>query len=227
VYGATITTTASATLVTGLTGVSLVGSVWAMNRSMDARAESEEVSEAFVARMAPAFERQMSVQVEWLESREIITARGFAEFRNKTLTLYQSRIRSMGVETPSQCSFRSPMLDTVGRWYGRCHDGKASGPGYGVAMLASGASVEFLGNTEAGMASGTGGMLVRVPGELGAVYYDGSFRAGLPDGMVRVERPGDTPRLREYREGRVVGRGDESRWTGQRFRRSAAVGTGP
>jgi hypothetical protein len=212
VYGATVTTTASGALVAGLTGVSLVGSVWAMNRSMDARTESEEISEAFVARMAPAFERQMSVQVEWLESREVITARGFAEFRNKTLTLYQSRVRSMAFSADRECAFRGTEIDTLGRWYGQCRDGEADGRGYGVAMRADGASVEYVGHAEQGRASGAGAMILRQPGQSGATYLDGRFSKGLPDGVVRVEKPGSVPGLREYREGLDVGRGDPGRW---------------
>ena len=227
IYGATVTTTASTAMVASLTGLSLVGSVWAMNRSFDARAESEEISEAFVARMAPAFERQMSVQVEWLESREIITARGFAEFRNKTLTLYQSRIRSMGMDTRAECDFRSPELDTVGRWYGECQDGAAFGQGYGIIMAASGASIEYLGAAERGLADGTGGMLIRRQGARTATYLEGEFRAGLPDGVLRVERAGESARWREYRAGDDVGRADASRWAGLDFSSAGAGQTLP
>jgi hypothetical protein len=208
VYGATVSTTASTAMVAGLTGVSLVGSVWAMNRAMDARAESEEINEAFIARMAPAFERQNSVQVEWLESREIITARGFAEFRNKTLTLYQSRVRSMAVDTQGQCDFRSEELNFRGRWYGRCDGGLATGRGYGVVANAAGDSVEYIGHAERGLASGVGGLLVRRSDQLGATYFEGSFRQGRPHGVVRVEQAGELPRVREFRHGEDVGRGN-------------------
>ncbi len=223
VYGATVTTTASGALVAGLTGVSLVGSVWAMNRSIDARTESEEVSEAFVARMAPAFERQMSVQVEWLESREVITARGFAEFRNKTLTLYQSRIRSMAVSTDRECAFLGTEIDAVGRWYGQCRDGEAAGRGYGIALRADGTSVEYVGYADGGRASGAGAMVLRRPGLAGAIYLDGQFSDGVPNGMVRVEKPGEAPSLREYRGGVDVGRGDPGLWKRAGF---ASLGRG-
>jgi hypothetical protein len=212
VYGATVSTTASGALVAGLSGLSLMGSVWAMNRSMDARAESEEINEAFVARMAPAFERQMSVQVEWLESKEFITARGFAEFRNKTLTLYQSRVRSMQVRATAQCSFRHPDMDAVGRWFGQCLEGRAAGRGYGVVFEQEDRWVEYVGFARGGLASGTGAMIVHRPGAAAPVYFEGGFARGLPDGMVQVEQAGTSPRLREYRSGQDVGRGDPRQW---------------
>ncbi|MEJ2534994.1 MAG: hypothetical protein P8008_05905 [Gammaproteobacteria bacterium] len=206
VYGATVTTTASAAAVATFSGVSLLGSVWAVNRAMDTRSESEEVNEYFIARMAPTFERQMSVQTEWLESKEVITARGFAEFRNKTLSLYQARVRSMTVASPELCRFRHPEVAGIGRWYGVCRDGEATGRGYGLAGSPGGPSVEYIGDADAGVAQGVGAMIRR--SGAGAVYFEGGFQGGRPHGVVRVESPGDSPRLREYRDGRDVGRGD-------------------
>jgi hypothetical protein len=209
VYGATVTTTASSALVATLSGVSLMGSIWAMNKSMDARSESEEVNEYFIARMAPTFERQMAVQTEWLESKEIITARGFAEFRNKTLTLYQSRVRSMSVTADGRCAFRHPGFDTAGDWTGSCIAGLAGGSGYGVIRAPDGAAVEYLGEARNGLANGQGALLQAPSGWRGATYFEGGFAAGLPEGAVRVESPGEAMRWREFRDGRDVGRGTE------------------
>lgn len=209
VYGATVSTTASAATVAALSGVSLLSSVWAMNRSMDARTESEDVSAYFIARMAPAFERQMSVQMEWLESKEVITARGFAEFRNKTLTLYQSRVRSLQQRTDPHCLFRHPDVGANGRWYGRCAGGLATGRGYGVLVGPGGASVEYVGQAAAGLADGAGFMIRRANGAAQAI--EGGFAAGRAHGVVRIEEAGAPPRLREYRAGQDVGRGDAGR----------------
>ncbi len=206
VYGATVSTTASAAMVASLSGVSLLGSVWAMNKSLDTRSESAEVSERFIARMAPTFERQMSVQMEWLESREVITARGFAEFRNKTLTLYQSRVRSMAVSADAYCSFRHPEAPQPGRWWGECVDGEAAGKGFGVAATPGG-SVEYLGDTRSGRAEGVGALLVRQRGRT-PVYYEGEFRGGRADGTVWVETAGETPQLRQFRDGVDAGRAE-------------------
>jgi hypothetical protein len=211
VYGATVTTTASSALVASLTGVSLVGSVWAMNRSLDTRAESEQVNDYFIARMAPTFERQMSVQMEWLESKELITARGFAEFRNKTLTLYQSRVRSMTVADAQRCSFAHPDINASGVWYGACEDGLAVGRGYGLVEDASGVAVEFLGASQAGLAHGIGAMIMHRPGQAGPVFMEGNFVYGQPDGVLLVEEAGTGVRLREFQGGRDVGRGDPAR----------------
>jgi hypothetical protein len=208
VYAATVTTTASAAAVATFSGVSLLGSMWALNQSMDARSESEEVSEYFIARMAPTFERQMSVQAEWLESKELITARGFAEFRNKTLTLYQSRVRSLAVSGSDRCIFRHPDVDDRGRWYGACLAGEATGRGYGVVGQPGGASVEYVGEARDGRADGAGAMIVRNSGTGGATYYEGRFLGGRPEGAVRVESPGQAPRWRRYAGGADQGRGE-------------------
>jgi hypothetical protein len=223
VYGATVSTTASSAMVAALSGVSLLGGMWAMNRSLDSRTESEEVSEYFIARMAPAFERQMSVQMEWLESKEVITARGFAEFRNKTLTLYQSRVRMMQVTAGDQCEFRHPDFSWPGRWFGVCTEGLASGRGYGLISNGRGDAVEFVGEARDGQASGTGAMIRRSKNGAGNTYYEGSFAAGRPDGVVKVENAGEPARLREFQAGQDVGRGDPGRLRQLDF---AQAGTG-
>jgi len=208
VYGAVASTAASTAAVVSASGAVMAGSVWALHKSLGTRTESEEVGRYFLARMAPTFDRQMSVQMEWLESKEVITARGFAEFRNKTLSLYQARVRSMTVNVDQRCQFKQPWITQTGRWYGVCSGGWASGRGYGVASDGRGDSVEFLGYTEDGLASGSGGMIVNRRGQLGATYYEGTFRKGLPDGTVRVEKPGVSPALRAYRAGQDAGKGN-------------------
>lgn len=207
VYGATVTTTASAAAVASLSGVSLLGSVWALNQTLDTRSESEEINDYFIARMAPTFERQMSVQAEWLESKELITARGFAEFRNKTLTLYQSRVRSLAVDGSERCRFAHPEFSERGRWYGACRAGRAVGRGYGVIATGPDGSVEYVGEANGGLASGSGAMIVRRSGLAGTEYFEGSFQDGVPDGLVRVETPGQAARWRRFAAGIDTGRG--------------------
>jgi len=166
------------------------------------------VNRYFLARMAPAFDRQMQVQMEWLESKEVITARSFSEFRNKTLSLYQSRVRSMQVSADQQCQFKHPEFVQTGRWFGVCVEGFASGRGYGLLMNQRGDSVEFIGDAERGLASGSGGMIVRRNGRVGATYFEGGFKDGLPDGVVLVEQAGQQPKLRQYRAGSDIGKGN-------------------
>jgi len=208
VYGAVASTAAGSAALTAATGTALAGAGWALHESLQTRTESKEVNRYFLARMAPAFDRQMSVQMEWLESKELITARGFAEFRNKTLSLYQSRVRSMQVSADERCQFKHPEFGQGGRWYGVCDDGLATGRGYGLIMNERGDTLEFVGDTETGLASGTGGMIIQRKGQLGATYYEGEFKKGLPDGVVRVERPGELPGLRQYRAGTDIGKGN-------------------
>ena len=208
VYGATASGVAGAAL-SNFSGVFVLGSLWAMSSTLETRSESAEMAEHFMVLIAPALERQISVQMEWLESKERITAIGFAEFRNKTLTLYQARIRSLEAVADGKCVFMHPSIAQEGRWYGGCRGGLASERGYGVVRDDSGNYVEFLGTAKAGLASGTGGMIVRKSNQIGTVYHEGTFREGLPDGVVRVEEPGAKPRIREFRAGLDVGKGDE------------------
>ncbi len=208
VYGAVASTAAGTASVVAASGAALAGSGWALHKSLETKTESKEVNRYFLARMAPAFDRQMSVQMEWLESKEVITARGFAEFRNKTLSLYQSRVRSMRVNAKQECKFLQPGFDRPGRWYGICEDSLASGHGYGLVMNEHGDTVEFIGEARHGMASGQGGMIVHHSNQVGASYYEGGFRDGLADGVVRIEKVGEQARYRRYKAGTDVGKAD-------------------
>ena len=211
VYGAVASTAASTAAVTAASGAALAGSGWALHKTLETKTESKEVNRYFLARMAPAFDRQMAVQMEWLESKEVITARGFAEFRNKTLSLYQSRVRSMQVAVEPRCSFKHPAFQQLGRWYGGCDNGVATGKGYGLIMNKRGDSLEYIGDARKGLAAGTGGMIIRKNGQIGATYYEGSFKNGLPDGVVRVEKAGQQARLRQFNKGVDVGKGSASK----------------
>jgi hypothetical protein len=181
-------------------GLFVLGSIWAMSSTLETRAESAQMSEHFLALIAPALERQISVQMEWLESKERISAMGFAEFRNKTLTLYQARIRSLQTELADDCLFLHPAYSVAGRWYGGCRDGRAEGRGYGVIVDGPGNSVEYLGQARQGRADGTGGMIARY-------YFEGSFKGGMPHGVLRVEEPGSKVQFREFSAGKDVGSG--------------------
>jgi hypothetical protein len=51
-------------------------------------------------------------------------------------------------------------------------------------------------------------MIFRSPGQEGAVYYEGSFSAGLPHGVVWVEEAGRKPRVRTFQAGLDKGAAD-------------------
>jgi len=192
-----------------MSNLAMMTSLWAMNSAFTKHAESKTVGENFLVQMAPAINRQVSVQVEWLESREELTARDFSEMRDKTLALYQSSVRSVGQHTfDPACQFRHPDLEQAGRWFGLCRNGLGTSNGYGLILDEAGNVVEFIGSTEAGLASGSGAMIVRSAGEIGATYYEGSFDNGLPDGVVLVEEPGRKARVRQFREGSEAGSAD-------------------
>ena len=186
----------------------MLSSLWAMNSAMAASAESRTIGENFLLQMAPAIDRQVSVQFEWLESREEITARKFSEFRDKTLALYQGSVRGINHAFDPQCQFFHPALEASGRWFGGCLGGLASDSGYGLIIDQNGDTIEYVGSAESGRASGTGAMIYRSPREIGAIYYDGSFSEGLPDGVLQVEEPGRKPRIRKFRAGIDKGAAD-------------------
>ena len=217
VYGAVASTAAGTAAVTAASATALAGSGWALHKTLETKTESKEVNRYFLARMAPAFDRQMSVQMEWLESKEVITARGFAEFRNKTLSLYQSRVRSMQVKLDQQCHFSHPKFSQAGRWYGLCADGVASGRGYGLIVTERGDTLEFIGDARKGLAWGSGGMIIQQNGQIGATYYEGDFKNGLPDGVVRVEKAGELPKFRQFKAGVDIGKGSASGLQGLKF----------
>ena len=207
IYAATASGAVGGIALQSFSGALMLGSLWAMSSTMETRAESAQMSEHFLALIAPALERQISVQMEWLESKERISALGFAEFRNKTLTLYQSRVRSLEDQFDDNCRFSYPGFPVQGRWYGSCSGGLAHERGYGVIRDPAGNSIEYLGSAKNGRASGTGAMIARNGNDAGALYFEGSFNDGLPDGVLRIEEPGRKPRVREFRAGKDVGNG--------------------
>jgi hypothetical protein len=191
--------------------LAMMSSIWAMNSALSKRAQSRTYGENFLLEMAPAINRQVSVQLEWLDSRQEITARNFSEFREQTLALYQRSVRSLSAHSfDPRCRFSSPELELPGRWFGLCRKGLGYSNGFGLVMDEEGNTVEYVGSASGGLASGEGAMIVRPAGDGGARYYEGTFERGLPDGVVRVEEPGRTPRVRRYKRGRDAGSADES-----------------
>jgi hypothetical protein len=77
-------------------------------------------------------------------------------------------------------------------------------------MNERGDSVEFMGEAHGGLAQGFGGMIIQRSGQIGSTYFEGEFKNGLPDGVVRVETAGQQPRLRHYKDGADIGKGSAS-----------------
>ncbi|MCW8871391.1 MAG: hypothetical protein OQK01_02105, partial [Xanthomonadales bacterium] len=188
-----------------MSNILALSSVWAMSSAFSAHAQSKIVGENFLAQMAPALNEQVTVQVEWLESRQEITARDFAEFRGQTLALYQQSARALSSEVDPECRFMRPDRDATGRWFGACESGLAAGTGYGLVIDDEGDVLEYVGAAQSGMAEGLGAMILNAPGETGAVFFEGEFRSGLPDGVVSVEEPGRKSRVRMFRAGQDAG----------------------
>ena len=105
------------------------------------------------------------------------------------------------------CQFTHTQFREAGRWYGVCAHGMASGRGYGLIVNGRGDTLEFIGDADKGVASGFGGMIIQQNRQVGATYYEGEFKNGIPDGVVRVEKAGQTPKLRKFKAGVDVGKG--------------------
>ena len=73
-------------------------------------------------------------------------------------------------------------------------------------------SVEYLGDAKDGLASGTGGMIMRQAGQASPVYYEGQFRSGQPDGVVLFQAAGGQPRILQFRAGVETGKASETQW---------------
>ncbi len=195
----------------------ILGSFAAIETAVATNQLGDEVGESFLAQMAPAISEQVTVQVRLAEGAEEITARDYAGFREQTLALYQSRVRSMTVDIQTDCNFRHPEASGQGRWFGSCVNGLASGQGYGVILTDDERQIEYVGAARSGTANGSGAMIIHSPGGTGATYFDGSFNGGQPDGVVRVVTPGNYPAWRSYQNGRDRGRADETDWQPYRF----------
>lgn len=196
----------------------ILGSFAAIETAIAAHQLGDQVGESFLSQMAPAMNEQITVQVRLAEGIEEITARDYADFRAQTLALYQSRARSLTVEIETDCTFRHPDASTQGRWYGACTNGLATGRGYGVIRTDDGRAIEYVGEAAGGAANGLGAMIVHETGLVGAIWFDGGFREGLPHGEVMVGLAGQAAAVRRYNAGVDAGRGDPHAWQSFRFR---------
>jgi len=196
-----------------ITSALALSSVFAVNVAMNKNAESKMVGENFLMQMAPALNQQSSVQVELLESNEQITAQTFAEFKSQTMSLYEKYARSMSVSASSQCQFNHPAGSQGGVWYGECGSGLAEGLGYGLVRADDGSEIEYLGSATGGYAQGSGAMIIRSERSIGAIYYEGQFQQGLPDGVVKLEQPGRKAEIRRFSKGKDAGAADPEQYS--------------
>jgi hypothetical protein len=72
--------------------------------------------------------------------------------------------------------------------------------------------VEYIGEAKAGLASGTGGMIMRRAGKASPDYYEGEFSKGLPNGVVLYEQAGSRSGIYSFKAGREIGKATENQW---------------
>jgi len=192
-------------------------SILALNNNREARMESYAIGESFMSQMAPDLQRYISVQSEVVLSEKDIFARSYGEFESQVVTLYGETARSLPENSRGSCEFNLPDASSAGVWRGECRRGKAHGQGYGVTQTRDGELVEYFGSAKAGLPQGQGA-LIR-PGVSGSppTLYEGEFRNGLADGVLRVSEAGKSPRIRQFSQGVESGRADSSQWQSLAF----------
>jgi hypothetical protein len=208
---------AAAVPLTGATLALGFSSVFVLNRAFDARNRSALYGESFLARIAPDLKQQVSVNTEIQRSEQEITAQSYLDFRQQIQAMYHAEVRSIPSTGTQDCTFSYPGIDQPGLWYGDCNHGLAVGQGFGIALGSTGVAIEYVGMAGSGMAQGRGVMLEHNMHGIGALLYDGTFVAGLPEGNVRVEQPGRKPRFRTYQRGMDTGRGKADLWQAWKF----------
>lgn len=170
------------------------------------KAQGKMVGANFLSTIAPSLNESSEVTVDLLEGSEAITAANYPELRDKMLSLYSRRMRSMGVSAVP-CTFSAPDVTSIGTWYGPCEGGAASGNGYGV-ITADGAaqSVEYYGEAAGGYASGKGYLIRSGGAGAASVSYEGGFLAGRPHGIVTMSSTGKAEKSAVYENGKRIGR---------------------
>ncbi|MEM7570696.1 MAG: hypothetical protein AAF337_12955, partial [Pseudomonadota bacterium] len=168
------------------------------------KAQGKMASANFLASIAPSLTTSQEVTVELVEGTEQITAANYPELREKMLTLYRTRLRSMDYSAVP-CTFSSPGVTTLGTWYGPCGEGQASGNGYGSIDLGEAGKIEYFGEAQDGFAAGTG-YLILTQQDGRTTSYEGTFLAGQPHGAVEKTETGKAPKSGVYENGQRIGR---------------------
>lgn len=198
-YGSQTAFRALSTLSVGLMGYGIVS-------SLSKKAQGKMVGANFLSTIAPSLNQSSEVTVDLLEGSEEITAANYPELREKMLSLYSRRMRSLGVSAVP-CTFSAPDVTSIGTWYGPCANGVATGNGYGVITTEGAAqSVEYFGEAEGGYASGTGYLIMSGGAGAASVAYEGGFLAGRPHGVVTMTSTGKSAKSGVYENGKRTGR---------------------
>ncbi len=187
-------------------------SILALNNNREARLQSYAIGESFMSKMAPDLQRYISVQSEVVLSEKDIFARSYGEFENQVVTLYGETARSLPESSRSSCEFSYPGASEAGVWRGECKRGKAQGRGYGVAQMGGGQLLEYFGEAKAGLPQGRGALIHPATAASPPLLYEGEFRKGLANGVLRVSEAGKSPRIRQFSQGVESGRADSKQW---------------
>jgi hypothetical protein len=187
-------------------------SILALNNNREARLQSYSIGESFMSQMAPDLQRYISVQSEVVLSEKDIFARSYGEFESQVVTLYGETARSLPTNRRGSCEFEYPGAAEVGVWRGGCRRGKAHGQGYGVALIRDGQMLEYFGEAKAGLPQGQGALIHPGASGYAPVLYEGEFRKGLADGVLRISEAGKSPRIRQFSQGVESGKAESSQW---------------
>lgn len=174
--------------------------------------QSYAIGENFMSQMAPDLQRYISVQSEVVLSEKDIFARSYGEFESQVVTLYGETARSIPDSNRGRCEFDYPGAEEAGLWRGDCKRGKADGRGYGVVRTPAGQLLEYFGDAKAGLAEGQGALISPAAAGSPPVLFEGDFKKGLADGLLRVTEAGKSPRIRTFSQGVEGGRAEAAQW---------------
>ena len=180
----------------------ITGALFAGRNAFSTSNRSKSVGENYLSSIIPALEEQTSIQVSLIDSNETITAIRFEDLSAKLQTLYSDSQRSLDT-IATRCGYLHDGHSKQGTWLGVCENGLANGSGVGVLRNADGTSFEYYGYAQNGQPHGKGYLISHSP--KGSQSMEGSFIAGLPDGIIRLTQPGENGKLRRFESGQDIG----------------------
>lgn len=180
----------------------LKGTIYAASNAMSLNKLSKSLTTSYLDAVIPALEQQTSIQVSLIDSNETITAIRHEDLQVKLNELYNENTRALQ-DIGTRCAYGANGGPITGVWLGMCQGGLANGSGIGVLSNSSRENIEYYGYARNGLANGPGLMVVHNSKQSEAL--EGSFSAGLPNGIMRQSISGKADRLKVYQMGKPQG----------------------
>ena len=143
------------------------------------------------------------MQVDLIDSNETITAIRYEDLRAQLQARYQADQRALD-EIATRCGYSHDGDAVKGSWIGSCKDGLAHGAGMGVLKDIYGRAVEYYGYAQNGRPQGPGYLIIHKHESSHSI--EGNFDKGRADGVMRVSKAGKDDAIRNYKQGRDIGK---------------------